>query len=196
MKKITLFLVLTLIVFTAKSQFEQKFTMQLSAGYSILQGELTQSYNNGFTIDGGLQYNFNRNFSLITLIKYGTYFLNEILGLEGKYNNLGISICPKYIFLKGSSFKPYIYGGVNINFIKYSYTDPGGISVEFKGPLCLGYLGGLGAEFKISEKISLFSQLGYNHINFNDKEMNYQTDINSIFIQFGVNINMFKSKSL
>ena len=195
MKKMifTLFLIAT--VLATQAQFEKKVTMQLSGGYSILQGDLTKYYNNGITIDGGLQYNFNRSFSLVTLIKYGTYFINEetVVNITGKYNNLGISFCPKYKFLKDNSFSPYIFGGANINHVKYSFEFDGG-SNEHISPICFGYLGGAGADLKINESLALFTQFGYNHIKF--KEDDFENDVNSIFIQLGANINIFKSKSL
>lgn len=191
MKKLIIALLFMTVTLATKAQFEQKVTMQLSTGYSILQGDLSDFFSNGITLDGGLQYNFNRNFSLVALIKYGTYFINNDVyaDMEGKYNNLGISICPKYKFFNNSQFTPYVFGGININYIKFSY-DFAGQNIETKEPLCFGYLGGMGAELKINDNISLFSQLGYSQIKPKG------ADINSIFIQLGININMFKSKSL
>lgn len=193
MKKIIITLLLITLTFGTKAQFEQKMTMQLSAGYSVLLGDdIGEYYKNGITLDGGLQYNFNRDFSLIALIKYGTYFIkkDEYNNMEGKFNNLGISICPKYKFIKDKAINPYVYGGFNLNYIKYSY-DFSGEYFEYKEPLSFGFLIGVGAELQINDNFTPFSQIGISHIN---TDSDYK--INSFFIQFGVNINMFKSKTL
>src|SRR6056297_2552117 len=126
MKKIILGLGFTFVIIFAQAQFEQKFTAQLSGGYSFLLGDddgISRHFGNGVTIDAGVQYNFSRPFSLVALLKYGMYFLNteEFQGLEGEYTNLGISFCPKYKFLADKTLQPYVFGGINLNFISFRY---------------------------------------------------------------------------
>ena len=61
------------------AQFEQKFTMQFSAGTSFIisnypvqpRSSIHENvYDNGVLLNGGLQYNFSRKFSMIGLVMW------------------------------------------------------------------------------------------------------------------------------
>jgi len=202
MKKLLLTLFVTIIIGTAaKAQFDNKITAQFSLGVSTVTGPdgLTDYFDSGMSFDGGLQYNFNRNFSLVGLVKYATLWSAEyyddyiiVAGLD----NLGISLAPKYRFRAGKKLQPYVLGGVSLNYITYSIavTDLD-LSYSAIFPAALGYIGAAGLEYGVSNNISLFTQVGTNGVLFDDGAQGYD-NLSTVFIQFGLNLNLFKSKSL
>lgn len=174
------------------AQFEQKFTLQMAGGYvrALRPENFTNVFQNGFSVDAGAQYNFNRTTSLVVLVKYSKYFAsdNTFLGaLDAKFNLLGISLCPKYRFNSGSKVNPYVFGGASINYV--SYTLGGGISSS-DSPASFGITGGLGIDIGITDNFALFLQGGANTIK-------PQGDwLSAIYAQAGINISLFKSRSL
>ncbi len=180
---------------TASAQFEQKLTLQTSAGFvgAIAPDSFTDIFTTGFSIDVGAQYNFNRTFSLVTMAKYSTFFFipEDEFSLEtAKFNLLGISLCPKIRFFSSSKVNPYIFGGASINYISIAFSVDGDETRSSKSPTSLGAIAGLGVDFRVSDNIAIFYQGGLNRV---DMEM---VIIDSFYQQLGVNINMFKSKSL
>jgi opacity protein-like surface antigen len=194
--------VLTLIVLlgvnllfceVANAQFEQKFTLQLAGGYvrAIAPDNFTNVFENGFSVDAGAQYNFSRTTSMVVLVKYSKYFANDntILGaLDAKFNLLGISLCPKYRFNPSSKINPYVYGGVSLNYVSYSIS--GGYVSSNTSPASFGVTGGLGIDFGISDNLAFFWQAGANTIKPKGDWLS------AIYTQAGLNISLFKSKSL
>jgi len=179
-------------------QFEQKVTLQTSLSYHSPTGEkvFSDRFNNGLSIDGGVQYNLNRTFSMVALLKYTTYQAKVgKLIKEGKYNNFGISLCPKVRFLSTRKVNPYLYGGINVNVIGFSFVDIYGTNHEYEKPFNLGYTGGLGFDFKLSENLAFFLQGGYNSISY-EEGSKISLKMNSVFVELGFNFNFLKSKSL
>jgi outer membrane protein W len=175
------------------AQFEQKVTIQMAGGYvrALSPENFTNVFENGFSIDGGAQYNFSRSTSLVVLVKYSKYFANDntILGaLDAKFNLLGISLCPKYRFNPSSNINPYIFGGASINYV--SYTLGGGYTTSNTSPVSFGVTGGVGIDIGISDNFALFVQAGANTIKPKGDWLS------AVYTQAGFNINLFKSKSL
>jgi hypothetical protein len=174
----------------AFSQFEQKFTLQASAGTSII----VSSYQNedlfgpGLMFNGGLQYNFSRKFSLIGLAMYGAYTPNSDY-FRVKYFNLGIGLSAKYKFMPLSKFRPYILYGLSACFVR---LEAGPFIRE--QPVLPGLVTGLGAEIDLNDNLTLFGQAGFNKIL--PKPDDGLSPTESVYFLLGVNINMFKSKSL
>lgn len=201
MKKFILYISFCLLSVGAFAQFDNKITAQFSIGGSVLTGPagFTDYFDAGMSFDGGLQYNFNRNFSLVGLVKYATLWSAEyyedyliVAGLD----NLGISLAPKYKFRAGKKLQPYVLGGVSLNYITYSIAVP---DLDFSDsetfPTALGYIGAAGLEYVLSNNLSLFTQVGTNGVLFDDGALGYD-NLSTIFVQFGLNLNLFKSKSL
>ena len=160
------------------SQYEQKFTLQLASGYV---------FNGGVSFDAGVQYNFSRTFSTAVLIKYTPIQVQGDL----KLHIVGINICPKYIFFPQSKINPFILGGVGINY--YSFKIPGASEFQNKEHVKLGLTGALGLDFRASDNIAIFLQGGINAIQSADANKNFYT---KKYITAGVNISMFKSRTL
>ncbi len=190
--------ILALIMLCAlegKAQFEQKLTFQASGGFVAAIGpeSFTDIFNTGFSVDAGAQYNFNRSISLVTMAKYATYFFfpDDEFNLESaKYNMLGLSLCPKFRFFTRSKVNPYLFAGASINYINISFSVDGSETRSSKTPTSIGIVGGLGVDFRINDNLALFYQAGYNWVDLD------LTRIESVFQQVGVNISLFKSKSL
>lgn len=201
--KLVRFTSLMLVVFILSygkgfAQFEQKFTLQVSGSYHSPTGEkaFSDRFNNGASFDGGIQYNFNRTFSIVALLKYTTYQAKiGTLIKKGEYNNFGVSVCPKIRFFSTKKINPYLFVGVNVNSIGFSFVDIYGTSHEYQKPINLGYTAGLGFDFKLSENLALFLQGGYNSIDYRE-DKDFSVKMNSVFVEVGVNINFLKSKSL
>ena len=188
--KSSLLVLLILFVSNASfAQFEQKFTFQAAGGYvQALQPEFfSDVFNNGFSLDAGAQYNFSRSFSIVALAKYSTYFAKDegfVLG-DIEYNLIGISLCPKFKFFTGSRLNPYLYGGGSLNY--YTFKLPG---MDFPWEMKLGFSGGVGFDFRLNDNIGLFLQGGLNGVNGSDEMFL------ALYSQIGINISMFKSKTL
>lgn len=185
------FALIVLSPFTVNAQFEQKLTLQLSGGYvnSLAPESFAKSFPNGFSLDGGLQYNVNRNLGIVALAKYATFLSGtsgggQILNVE--YHQFGISLCPKYRFMASENINPYILGGLSLNFIRMTIPD---FSFSSDYRLAFGTIGGVGLDVRLTDNLALFVQGGV---------VSYQLDdwLTSAFVQVGFNINMFKAKSL
>ena len=194
--KISIIVCVSLLInHNASAQFEQKFTFQTSPGfvYALSPGAFTDIFEVGFSLDAGAQYNFNRSISFVAMAKYATYFFfpDEDFSLEAaKFNQLGISLCPKIRFFSSSKINPYIFGGASINHISITFSLDGSETRKKDEPISIGFIGGLGCDFRINDNVSIFWQGGLNRVDF---DVVY---IDSFFQQLGVNINMFKSRSL
>jgi len=177
------------------AQFEQKFTLQTSGGMvmALSPDVFTEIFEFGFSIDAGAQYNFSRKFSIVGMAKYATFIFmpDELFHLEkATYNMLGVSLCPKVRFFTRSRLNPYLYGGLSMNYIGIKFSLDGIETRSKKEPVCFGALGGLGIDYRLNDNIALFWQGGVNRV---DYDVIY---IDGFFQQIGVNINMFKAKSL
>ena len=190
-KKLIVFLSLLAVSHLANAQFEQKFTLQVAGGYvhAISPESFSEVFTDGFSLDAGAQYNFNRSTSLVVLAKYSTFFATDFI-VEANYNLIGISICPKHKLISTGRVHPYVFGGVSINY--YSFTLPlsSGESA-FKTPWEIrpGFTGGVGIDLSITDNLGLFWQGGLGGVAADDMQL-------SIYTQFGINISMFKARTL
>ncbi len=179
----------------ASAQFEQKLTLQASGGFvgAFSPDPFTDIFEFGFSVDAGAQYNFSRSFSMVVMAKYATYFHSpdEDYSLESaKFNLLGISLCPKFRFFTRSKVNPYIFGGASINYINITFSLDGSETRKKTEPTSIGFIGGLGLDFRVNDNVAFFWQAGVNRVDFD------VVWIDSFYQQLGVNINMFKAKSL
>ncbi|HOP03536.1 MAG TPA: outer membrane beta-barrel protein [Tenuifilaceae bacterium] len=197
----------------AYAQFEQKITLQGSLGYvsAINPSWFSEHYPSGASIDLGIQYNFSRSFSVAVLAQYGNFWglYNEedepdhYMEEMADYYQLGINLAPKFRFLPGKRFNPYVLGGANISFISFDYTyyyidyetnEIEDVYEEEVIPVTFGFMGGVGFDYRLTDNFSLFLQSGVNTVWDNDED--YPEFLTSFYTQVGVNISLFKSKSL
>lgn len=190
-----LLVILTLISSRSNAQYEQKLTMQLSAGSSIIVSNYANEdlFGPGLMFNGGVQYNFNRQFSLIGLAMYGQYTPSSDVSIVGSldvtYFNLGVGLSGKYKFMPSSNFRPYLLLGVSACFVSLKVGN-----LSFEQPVLPGLVTGLGAEFDLNDNLTLFGQSGFNKIL--PKPDDGLSPTESVYFLLGLNINMFKSKSL
>ncbi len=185
------FIFIVLFPSTANAQFEQKLTLQLSGGYvhSLAPESFSQSFPNGFSLDGGLQYNVNRNLGIVALAKYATFLGGISSGsttLDLEYHQFGLSLCPKYRFLPSDNINPYVFGGLSLNFIRMTIPN---FSFSSDFQLAFGTIGGVGLDVRLTDNLALFVQGGV-------VSNQLEEWLTSAFVQVGFNINMFKAKSL
>ncbi len=185
---VAIFLVIALTSNKTFAQFEQKFTLQAAGGVigSIKPDMFTQAFSNGFSLDAGAQYNFNRSFGLVALAKFSTFLANdEFMLQDATYNLIGISLCPKIRLLSSGNTNPYLLGGVSLNYYKFKvdnmYDSPW--NTKF------GFIGGIGVDFSLNDNLAIFVQGGINGVTYNEMLIGWYT-------QIGFNLSMFKSKSL
>ncbi len=200
MKKQTIKLTLAIFIFligtaNAKAQFEQKLTLQTSAGFvaAFAPESFVNIFDTGLSVDAGVQYNFNRTFSMVAMAKYAMFFFipEDEFSLEtAKFNQLGFSLCPKVRFFPLSKVNPYIFGGLSLNYINIEFSIDGNETRTAKSPTNFGAISGLGVDFRLNDNIAIFYQGGVNWIDMD------VVIINSFYQQLGVNINMFKAKTL
>jgi len=178
--------------FNAFGQFEQKLTINGSIAFVYPDMlEDYSSYGNGFGFDGGLQYNFSRNFSF-----YGATRFYYMFGAESYedayYDNLAIGGGIKLNMLPAKRINPYLFAEANINFIwleEWIYPtgfDDGYYDSDFG--TAIGGLGGLGFDFRLNDNFAIFAQSG-TYYTFWDNRIN-------LYSQLGLRINMIKSKTI
>ena len=203
--KISIGLIGLLLLISSRSnaQYEQKLTLQLSGGpsfivsnYPIAPGHyLTEEvFDVGMLLNGGVQYNFSRKFSLIGLIMYGTYTTTPESFQDGKYYYLGVGVSAKYRFFPSSRIKPYLLGGFSACFVEQDISTFQGEIINYKQPVVPGFVSGVGVEVDLTDNFTLFLQSGFNKLL--PKEGNDLPPTESVYVFLGLNINIFKSKSL
>lgn len=194
-----LVLLILLVTFFAQTsvfgQFEQKLTLQLSAGAGFIVSDYENEgfFNMGPMFNGGMQYNFNRQFSLTGLAMYGMYFSDDEIISDATFFKLGLGISAKYKFFPYSGFRPYLLAGGAAYFVRQEFFLAGKKFV-FEAPLSPGIVTGLGFEIDLSENFTLFLQGGFNKLTpFSESNL---PPVESVYTILGININMFKSKTL
>ncbi len=164
MKKLSILAGTLLIPFLLNAQFEQKMSFSLSAGIFKTVGAKTYTpewasdpdewapyqmpnYRPGIFVNGALQLNINRHFSLGIDVGYmhsGSWFYNEYEGVncldfevydtiadelltEGEneldLTNISIGLVPRYYLYPWEKFSFFLFAGLNINFTKAEYQD-------------------------------------------------------------------------
>ncbi len=174
-----------------KAQFEQKLTINAGVAYLIPNTNTDDIFfDHGLGLDGGLQFNTSRRFSLFGSARFYYMFNNED---NSYYDNLSFGGGAKLNILPGKHINPYLYGEANINFIwiedfvliptdaSLSYYDEDfGTSVGFNG--------GLGFDFNIGQNFDLFLQGGPYYTVWDG--------FTNIYMLAGLRINLIKSKSI
>lgn len=212
-----LILSLLFVSFTSvKAQYQQKVTLHGSLGYvsAISPDWFKEYYPDGGSIDVGIQYNFSRKFSLAILANSSVFLgLNEFtetseyrIESSSDYYQFGVSLAPKFRFLTSKKVNPYVLGGLSVNFLSYDYLyqewEYDGEEWDLKEneyesevvPFTFGFILGGGFDFRITDNFSLFIQSGVTSVW--DADDTLPEFLNSFYTQVGLNISLFKSKSL
>ncbi len=176
---------------------------------------ITESmFSPGFMFNAGIQYNFNRRFSFIGLLMAGSYNYNDneeiyynnlihpphlspilqVNKLEKvNYYNLGLGLSAKYKFMHTRKIRPYILSGLSVCYIEgtvlFERMEAWGYEKAF-----LGLNASFGLEIDFSDNVTFFVQPGFNKVLAYEEAGENPTE--SIHVLFGVNLNLFKSKSL
>jgi len=164
MKKLTITAAILLMALLLNAQFEQKMSISLSAGAFKTIGTKTYlpewasdpdewepyqmpNYRPGISINGTLQLNINRHFSLgidvgymhigswfydngenVNCLHYSVYdtIADELLA-EGEnkldLTNISIGLVPRYYLYPWEKFSFFIFAGLNLNLTKAEYQD-------------------------------------------------------------------------
>lgn len=180
---------------TCLGQFEQKLTMQFSGGISsiISDYENEDFFDTGPMFNGGIQYNFNRQFSISGLVMYGMYFSVHDQIKDATFFNLGVGASAKYKLVAHSAVKPYLLMGFSACFVKQEYNLAGRTYTK-EQPITPGLVTGLGIETDLSDNFTLFIQGGFNKLI--PPGSSDIPPVESVYGIIGFNINMFKSKTL
>lgn len=181
------------------AQFEQKLTINASAVFLVPDITASEAvYSSGIGGDGGLQYNFSKYFSFIANGRFN-YIFGNAEHPDAFKENLAIGAGIKVNFAPRAVVNPYVFGELNVNFIWFEdyiyYDEPiyNGVEFEFgtyieDSGFGIGGFGGGGVDFRISENISLYIQVGayYTH---------YDSNVH-IYSQAGLRLNLLKSKTI
>lgn len=172
----------------ASAQFEQKITINGSGAYVYPDlGEELTSYSNGFGIEGGLQFNVNRNISLYGAARF-YYLFGSGDATEAYYDNISFGGGAKLNLLPNFKINPFIFAEANLNLIwleEYNWSDD---YYDSDFGTSIGGLGGGGLDFIINDNFAIFIQSGVFYTYW-DGRMN-------AYSQAGVRVNLLKSKTL
>lgn len=172
--------------------------------------EVTEEiYGLGTMFNGGIQYNLSRKFSILGLIMFDGYptksgYIKNDCEYIGLYVHVGVGVSGKYKFFSHKKFKPYILAGFGLSYTLqqvdefiYNESLEGLLKVrEFKDShnTVPSFVLGVGAEYDITDRFAMFLQLG-NSSYLTGEESNIPST-QLIYGVLGVNLNIFKSKSL
>jgi hypothetical protein len=222
-----LFFTLTALMFltiAANAQFEEKMSVNVAIGTVIPVGDtyyLDELDNNepyifsnfyaGASFLGGIQYNFNRRFSLegrvYTFYLWDWSYFGLLDGwwdeISYEYWHLGIGIAPKFYLRPGKKVNPYGFAEVNVSYndVYENYTDDYTYEsdIVLEGDLTLGTYFGAGFDLNIISNLGIFAQAGY-YINFTGGTLEYYgweyENFAAVRGEAGVKLNLFKSKQL
>jgi hypothetical protein len=156
--------ILFLLPGSTAAQFEKKLSLNVSAGYFNTVGwdgwdenwwdhgpSLMPNFKGGPAVQAGLQFNFNRHFSLEFLFGYAfswiwyfdaspeneepfNYLAWEVLTVSEDsvlqtgddymdLSNLCLGLAPRYYFLPANRFNPFIYAGISFNVLNVYYES-------------------------------------------------------------------------
>lgn len=260
-------ILLALIVFACSistfGQFEQKISLNFSAGIIKTFGPKTyipdwattpddkepllmSNFEMGWAVNGGVQFNINSHFSILADIGfmssgYWYYDPSDPNDPEDDYNylyyeiyadtidwevvasgedeltmfNLNIGLTPKYYFLPGKKFNPYIFAGININYTNVDFIDheyeaykdldrldeygDSETALWLDSSFGIGVFPGAGVEYKLNDNIGFFIQTGYYLILLNKNEFDYpeaEENFHAFKLQLGIQLSFWKSKDL
>lgn len=198
------------------------------------------NYKTGYNLGAGLQFNLNRRFSLMADLMYmhssswsykgsdGSEYLHftvyDLINVENSlgegFNELNlsnycISLRPKYYFLPGHKWNPYVFAGISINYTDAKYTDNyyrlakslNALPVDYTEPydpfleknFGMGINSGLGLEYCPNDKLCFFLSAGHYFIVMNKEKFKSPTleeNFNAFIGQAGIRFSFLKSKKL
>jgi len=254
---------MALISLSASGQFEQKVSLNFAGGIFKTFGpktyipdwasgpedkepHLMPHFETGWAINGGVQFNINRHFSLLADIGfmysgYWYYDPSDPNDPEDDYNylyfeiyedtidyvvaasgedelnlfNLHIGFTPKYYFLPGKKFNPFVFAGININYTNVQFIDRQYEAYDQLGRLeeygesetaawmdksfGLGFFPGAGIEYNLNDNLGFFLHAGYYLVFLNKSEFQYpeeEENLQAFKLQLGVRFSFWKSKDL
>lgn len=199
LKREYIVMIFSLFVFplTLTAQFEQK--VSVNASVSTATYDLSGNNENlgfGLGLDGGLQYNLNRRFSLFGNARF-YYKFGTADYPDAYFDNLSFGGGLKINILPSKKINPYLYGEANFNLLWYEDYFETGLLDEFGVPIgdyefdfgaSIGGLGGAGFDISFNDHFTLFMQSGIYYIYYDESVSSYS--------QFGFRINLFKSKTI
>ncbi len=172
-----------------QAQFEQKLTLQFSAGSASLLN-MEEYFSSGAMLNAGIQYNFSRRFGMTALVMYGMHFTNpDIIG-DATFINMGLGLSAKYKFFHTRRVNPYLLFGFSACFLRLDIPE---WDESIREPVAPGIITAMGLEFNLSENFALFLQLGYNE-SFPVNETGF--GLGETYALLGINLNVFKSRTL
>lgn len=261
MKLLSLFFVIFMTCTQLSGQFEQKLSLNLSAGPfktigtpdylpegvthdDAYEPTLMPNFKTGFSFSTGLQYNFNRHLSIEATFGMSTssswYFdfsddssepfnylyyeiytddVNYIVQESGEnelyLTNIYFGLAPRYYFMPGRKFNPYLLAGFNItnldvhfqNYEYEAYVDLGREDEYESNPVehwqdystGMGLYAGIGTEYALGDKLGLFLQARYHFVPVRESDFSEQPnyfDYHSVELHMGIRISFLKSKDL
>lgn len=220
--------------FSANAQFEEKLSVNVAIGgvvpvgtydwydaeYDEYNPYIFPNFYPGASFMGGVQYNFNRRFSVEgRLFTFYLWDWEYVYDIDGWYSNttmqywhLGLGIAPKFYIRPGKKINPYGFAELNLSFNDIYFEKAAGFDeygnpfyaeesvIEIiSGEIALGTYLGAGIDFNIISNLGLFAQGGYyitllgSAIEENTGEWEH---FNAIRGEIGVKLNLFKSKQL
>ncbi|MBN1188062.1 MAG: hypothetical protein JXB49_37655 [Bacteroidales bacterium] len=197
---------------------------------------IMSNFGIGFSFLGSLRYNFSRRFSLGASMRileswnwyyeyydqddqeYYYYLTFGDYDDEGEYYEwddymgvwrVGFGVSPKYNFIPGSKFNPYLYLDLNINYSDIVYIDnspeaeldpEGGFENVITGSFGFGFYPAIGIDYSINEKIGMFLHGGYSFVGMNENDW-WDADLEAenfkmLKVELGVRFSFLKSKDI
>jgi hypothetical protein len=153
MKQIVVFLILFLLALNASAQFEQKASINFSAGVFKTLGDKTIEsvpkqmpwYKPGIDVKAGVQFNISPKFSIATELgimyspkwhcviddyDWMTYevWQDTVTMLSSGLNdmsllNISLGVTPKLYLIAESKVRPFLFAGLSINLTKAPFKD-------------------------------------------------------------------------
>jgi opacity protein-like surface antigen len=262
-QKLLLWFLAFLLCHNVFGQFEQKVSLNAAVGIFKTFGpktyipdwasgpedkepHLMPQFEAGWAVNGGVQFNLNRHFSLLADIGfmysgYWYYDPSDPNDPEDDYNylyweiyedtidyvvvatgenelsmfNLNIGLTPKYYFLPGKKFNPFVFAGIHINYTNVDYKDSQYEAYKDLGRLeeygesesgswmeksfGLGIYPGAGLEYNLNDNLGFFLHAGYYLVFLNKGEFQYpeeEENLQALKVQVGVRFSFWKSKEL
>jgi opacity protein-like surface antigen len=130
--------------------------------YSPVKDNINTGYGSGL----GATFTFTRNVVFSLEFKYSRYSVDKVEGdfLDGNLNITPILASLQYHFMSGTSFSPYIFGGIGLVFGSFRPNERGSgpeeniTKQDVKDGL--GFLGGLGGDIHVTERLRVYLE-GY-----------------------------------
>jgi len=190
MKNRTQLVLIIAFVFIATSsfaQFEQKLTINGAGTFIYPDIQDIPKTRNGYGIDGGIQFNFSKSFSIYGAARFYYMFGGASYEYE-YYDNIAFGGGIKMNMIPHKPVNPYVFAEANLNFIwlEEYFSQTRSYSSDFG--MSIGGLGGFGLNFRLNDNIAFYMQSGVYYTLW-DARIN-------LYNQIGVRINMIKSKTI